>query len=180
MRKTNLTILDLATGSGCIALALAQALPRSTVYASDVSYQALELTKKNIQHNKVHNIIPLFSDLFYHLDPIISYDLIVANPPYIPESARKNLDESVIAWEDQNALFAGEDGLYYIKRIIDQALCFLKQNSDMSKNSIAQLVIEIDATQGDYAKEYMKHAGYHQVQILQDFAGNDRIICGMI
>ena len=121
LEKQQITILDLCCGSGCIAIALAQALPHATVYAVDISPQAIALTKKNVIHNAVNNVVVIQSDLFSGIASI-KFDLIVTNPPYIADSEWGSLDESVTQWEDRNALCAPDNGLAIIKEIIDQAL----------------------------------------------------------
>lgn len=175
-----LTILDLATGSGCIGLALAHALPFATVYASDISETALALAEKNAAHNNIKNIHFIHSDLFSTLPKNITYDIIVSNPPYIPESCWESLEKSVSLWEDKNALIASENGLALIRKIIKQAPAFLKENSNLTKNGIAQLIIEIDNSHGKDVLEIMNESKFCNTIITKDYNGNDRTVSGTL
>ena len=129
LKKThinNLTILDLCSGSGCIGLALADAFPDATVYAVDISPHAVALGQLNAQHNNITNITFIESDLFTALPKDIRFDIIVSNPPYIPDTQWQTLDLSVSQWEDHQALIADDAGLAIIKKIIAQAPQYLK------------------------------------------------------
>lgn len=172
------TILDLCTGSGCIAVALAKALPHATIYAVDISNTALLLTQENCKHNRITNVTCIKSDLFNALPKGISFDLIVSNPPYITEDEWCSLDVSVTHWEDKTALVAKDDGLAIIKRIIHDAPTFLKANSDIQSHNIPQLTIEIGYKQGPSVQHLMDAAGYHATKIIQDLEGKDRIVVG--
>lgn len=171
-------ILDLCTGSGCIAVALAHALPYATIYAVDISNAALLLTQENCKHNKITNVICVKSDLFTALPRDIRFDLIVSNPPYVTEKEWCTLDVSVTHWEDKTALVAPEHGLAIIKRIIEQAPHFLKPNKDVQERDIPQLTLEIGYSQGPSVKHLMDEAGYHTTKIIQDLEGKDRIVVG--
>lgn len=172
------TILDLCTGSGCIAVALAQALPDATIYAVDISPAALLLTQENCKHNGITNVICIKSDLFAVIPNNITFDLIVSNPPYVTENEWCTLDVSVTHWEDKKALVATEEGLAIIKRIIDTAPAFLKQNPALQEKNIPQLTIEIGYLQGPSVKNLMDAAGYQNTKIIKDLEGKDRIVVG--
>ena len=147
-------ILDIGTGSGCIALAFAQAFAQASVVASDINPQALELAQHNAKQNNISNITCVHSDLFEKLRQSEKFDLIVSNPPYIARNQLEKMSASVTKWEDHNALFAHDHGLALIKKIITNAQHWLLP----SKNSY-NLIIEI--------------AEYHQPaleQFLQDLA----------
>ncbi|WP_216782296.1 50S ribosomal protein L3 N(5)-glutamine methyltransferase [Candidatus Profftia tarda] len=110
-------ILDMCTGSGCIAIACAYAFPEARIDAVDVSTQALSVTKQNIQiHDLVDNITPIHSDLFKNLS-VFKYDLIVANPPYVDEENMLSLPVE-FSFEPKIGLTAGRDGLQFIRRIL--------------------------------------------------------------
>jgi release factor glutamine methyltransferase len=179
-RNEPLTILDLCTGSGCIALAFADAFPHAKIYATDISHAALELAKQNANHNQMSNITFLHSDLFEAIPKNIKFDLIVANPPYIPEQEWNTLEPSVKNWEDKNALIAPDQGMALIKKIIDQAPAYLKANEILEKSLSPQLAIEIDATQGIQLSTYLKNHGYTHVTIIKDLEGKDRLACGRL
>ena len=180
LRNEPLWILDLCTGSGCIALALADALPKAKVYGTDISNQALALAKENARHNHIANVEFLNSDLFAQIPAAFTFDLIVSNPPYIPEKDWATLDKSVLQWEDKNALIAADDGLALIKRIIDQAPKYLKQNELLKKNKIPQLILEMDYTQGHAIADFMEQHNYNQIHIQKDLEGKDRVAIGRI
>src|SRR5438309_827682 len=118
-------ILDLCTGSGCIAIALSHHLPRAEIVATDIADTALELTEKNTEHNKIRNVTIIKSDLFESIPRGMLFDMIVSNPPYIAQSEFDDLDETVTRWEDHGALIAADDGLAIIKEIIVQAPAFI-------------------------------------------------------
>lgn len=179
-RQEPLTILDLCTGSGCIALALADAFSRAQVYATDISDTALELAKQNAKHNQISNVTFIKSDLFDQIPQGLRFDVIVANPPYIPESDWGTLEPSVKNWEDKNALIASDAGMALIKKIIDRAPEFIKPNQTLQKINCPQLTIEIDATQGADLSTYLQNHGYTHVRIIKDLEGKDRLACGRI
>jgi release factor glutamine methyltransferase len=172
-----LDILDLCTGSGCIALALAHAFPQSTVIAVDNSPEALAVMNENAQLNHITNCIAIHSDLFTALDQK-SFDLIVANPPYIASAEWNSLDTSVQQWEDPHALIGGCNGEEIIARIITDAPRYLKKENSLSTYNIPQLVVEIGYQQANTIKALMQANNYHAIDVWQDLAGNDRIVCG--
>jgi len=175
-----LWILDLCTGSGCIALALANAFPKAKVYGSDISDAALALAHKNALHNHLDNVTFLRSDLFLNIPKSFSFDLIVSNPPYIPQKDWPTLEKSVAQWEDKNALIASDNGLSLIKKIIDEAPAYIKPNDMLKEFNIPQLMLEIDYTHGKAVAEYMNHHDYHNVIIHKDLEGKDRVASGSI
>lgn len=170
------TILDLCTGSGCIALAFAKAFPKSTVFATDISAQALILAQRNAKRNNISNVVWLNSDLFKNVPPSLrnSVDLIVANPPYISEDAFETLDLSVKNWEDPQALVAPDNGYALIERIIAESSQWLKSGARKA-GSPPQLCIEIDASQGKRALRQCE-SRFAQCNIMQDFAQRDRVL----
>lgn len=172
-------ILDICTGSGCIAIALAKAFPQATVYASDISEQALALAQKNAEHNEVH-INFISSDLFDDIPKDLHFDLIVSNPPYIATDEWRHLDPSVKTWEDSTALVASDNGLGMIKKIITDAIPFLDSSSELISYGIPPLIIEIGHKQGDLVKRAFQKAGYAHGEIKKDSFGQDRIAMGYI
>ena len=170
-------ILDLCTGSGCVALALAAALPHATVYAVDIAPYAVALARRNAASNKISNVVFIEADLFAAFaQQNISFDLIVANPPYIAYDEWQQLDISVYAWEDARALTAADNGLAVIKDIIRQAPGYLHANQHMQRIGIPQLVIEIDRTQAAVVERLLQAANFMHTQIHQDFFGQDRVV----
>lgn len=173
-------ILDLATGSGCIALACASYLPQATVVATDTADAALELTEKNIEHNKIRNVVTFKSDLFESIPCGMRFDMILSNPPYITAKEFTELDESVTRWEDHAALVAADNGLAIIKQIIVQAPQFIQTNDEIKSKNIPQVVIEIGYAQGTAVKELMQAAGYNDILVHKDLEGKDRFVTARI
>lgn len=173
--KKKLSILDLCSGSGCIALSLAKAFPAAHVYALDISEAAIALGKKNAQHNSITNVTFIQSDLFTNLPHNTRFDIIVSNPPYIARKAWEQLDESVKDWEDERALVANDDGLALIKKIISQSRTYLRATP-----GIPNLLIEIGYDQGPAVVELFKRDGFVQAQILKDLEGKDRVVQGRV
>jgi len=178
LENKSLTILDLCSGSGCIALAMAKALPQSKIYAADISEKAIALGQKNALHNKITNITFMHSDLFNELDTATLFDIIVSNPPYISFDEFEELDASVSTWEDKQALVADDLGTAIIKDIIDQASDFLKNNNELITKKIPQVTIEIGYKQGTIVQDIMHTAGYKNVLVLKDLEGKDRVVTG--
>ena len=125
-----LQIADIGTGSGAIAIALAVHLPRAEITALDLSPEALAVAAANArEHNVAHRIHLLQSDLFSAVNQSSqSFDAVVSNPPYVPESDRATLHPQVRDHEPAAALFAGPDGLDLYRRLIPQAHAALKPN----------------------------------------------------
>ena len=120
-------ILDMCTGSGCIAIACAEQFPEAEVDAVDLSFEALDVAEFNIErHQLTHRVFPIQSDLFTQL-PQDQYDLIVANPPYVDQDDIEDMPEE-FRHEPMLALEAGEDGLVLVKRILAQAGEYLTKN----------------------------------------------------
>ena len=178
LQNEKLTILDMCTGSGCIAVALAQALPNSHIYAADIAFEALELARKNALTNNIKNITFLQSDLFTNIPASTQFDLIVSNPPYIAHHVWETLEPSVKQWEDSRALVARNNGLEVIQDIITQAPFFTKPNLHIATLNIPQLWIEIGYDQGSIVEKLMHDAQFDNVNIAKDLAQHDRVVHG--
>jgi release factor glutamine methyltransferase len=127
--KAPLNILDIGTGSGAIAIALAHHLPHAQVTAIDISPAALEVAAANAaRHNLAARIRFVESNLLDTLSPDESFDAIVSNPPYVPAADRDTLHPQVRDHEPATALFAGDDGLEVYRRLIPQAHAALRPN----------------------------------------------------
>jgi release factor glutamine methyltransferase len=175
VKLQQLAIIDVCTGTGCIALALAKVLPQATIYATDSSPQAIALAQKNAEHNAIKNVTFIHGDLFGALPTDRTFDLIVGNSPYIADHEWQTLSPSVTHWEDKNALLGGEDGLQIMRKIITQAHYFLNPLSELVKNNIPQLVLEIGYNQGATVKELLTQAQFTKITIEKDLEGKDRV-----
>lgn len=175
----NLRILDLCTGSGCIALLFAHMLPDAKVDAIDISDDAIALATENKQQLNITNVNIMHSDLFNQL-PQQTYDLIISNPPYITADEYKELPLSVSKWEDKRALYAQDEGLSIIKQIIEKAPLFLNSNKLLQEKEINQLYIEIGWNQGNIVSTLFKQRGYTNITVTKDSAEKDRVVSGRI
>lgn len=179
-KDQQLLLLDIGTGSGCIALSLAKALTRSTVYAVDISSNALALAQKNAQKNNVHNVIFAQSDLFLGINKALSFDLIISNPPYISSTEWETLEPSVKEWEDVGALVASDEGFSILSAIIAQSKEHLNMTSMLTYSKLPQLVLEIGHTQGQKVKSMMQQHSFSDVIVWQDQYGKDRAVLGAL
>lgn len=158
-------ILDLCTGSGCIAITLKKFLKNSQIYAVDISKEALSIAKRNAEHNEVLvNFIQ--SDLFSNLEKL-EFDMIVSNPPYIPINDIKTLDKEVLN-EPIIALDGGEDGLDFYREITSEARGFLKENG--------YLVFEFGYNQADDVINILKQNNFQIIEIIKDYSENTRAV----
>lgn len=165
-----LNILDIGTGSGCIPILLAIKLPKANVEGVDVSDDALNVAKQN---NKWYKTNVNFYRLNI-LEETLSkpYDVIVSNPPYIPEQERSSLENNVVQFEPHLALFSyDEDGLTFYKRIAQVAFASLEAGG--------KLFFEIHKDKAEAVKQLMQLSGFTDIEIRKDLSGHDRMIMGM-
>ena len=159
-------ILDLCTGSGCIAIALTKKLPDCKIVASDISEKALALAGDNAKIHQARQIEFIKSDLFSDLKG--SFDIIVSNPPYISGSEFTELQEEVLK-EPRVALYGGEDGLDFYRKIFNTAGKFLKDGG--------YIAVEIGYGQAGAVKDICGGArGFKVVNIIKDLSGIDRVV----
>ena len=163
-------ILDVCTGTACIALALAKELPDAEIIAIDLSPEALKYAQKNKDFHKLDNVTLLQGDLFAPLATQEPFDLIVSNPPYVTEEEYVSLDSEVKAFEPQSALTAPNAGLEILYRLAVEAKDLLKPG--------AYLLCEMGIEQGPATSEFFAQHGYEDVQVVQDYTSRDRIISG--
>ncbi|MBF0558267.1 MAG: peptide chain release factor N(5)-glutamine methyltransferase [Nitrospirae bacterium] len=161
-----LTILDLCTGSGCIALALARHFPDATVYGVDASEHALEYATRNAAANNIHNAEFRRGDLW---DPVngMSFDCVVSNPPYVVRDEIETLQKEVRDHEPFAALDGGVDGLDFYKRIFREAPAYLREDGI--------IILEAGFGQADAIRELAQLTGFKQYDFIKDFAGIERI-----
>ena len=180
LKHASLSILDLCSGTGCIALALAHAFPAAHVVGTDINEDAVLLARDNAQHNKIHNVTFVHCDLYSKL-PHAAHDVIVSNPPYIDQRAWHTLDASVTTWEDRRALIATDYGLAIIKQIIAQAPEYLRFNHALDAYQLLpNVIIEIDENQGELVAQEMKNASMVNIVVHQDLAEKDRVVSGRV
>ena len=177
---TNLNILEIGTGTGCIALALATAFPDAQIFATDIADKALALANENATRNGIVNAIFVKADVYDGVPKNMKFDLIVSNPPYIAEKEWQTLDTSVTTWEDKQALIAEHEGYAIIEKIINEASQWLRQNKLLEKAGIPQLIIEIGFAQAAGTVDLMKQAGYTNITVHKDLEEKDRVVSGSI
>ena len=161
-------ILDLCTGSGCIAVSLAVLGGYRKVDAVDISEDALAAAEENGTRlgGKVRF---LKSDLFSALDPEKKYDIIASNPPYIPTEVLNGLEPEVKDYEPRMALDGSEDGLAFYRRIAVAAPAFLRAGG--------RIYLEIGYDQGAAVEELLRNNGFARTRVVKDAAGRDRVVC---
>lgn len=162
-------ILELGTGSGIIALALANERPTWHIDACDKSVSALEIAKFNQQSLKISNVQFIESDWYSHIISAEQYDAIVSNPPYIAEED-PHLFAGDIRFEPRLALTSGSLGLDALEKIIRESLARLKKNG--------LLLLEHGYNQKQPVTDFMKQAGYHNICTWKDIQGHDRVTVG--
>ena len=164
--KSPVKVLDIGTGSGCIAIALKKAHPQWQVTGMDISAEAIEVARENAQRNGVEvNFIQadIFSD---GIGGIEHFDIVVSNPPYIPETLRGRL-QAEVEKEPALALFAGADGLDFYRRIAQEAPTHLSIDG--------KLLLEIGDGQGD-AVAALLSPGFQSIALIRDLNGLPRVI----
>ncbi len=166
-------ILDLCTGSGCIAAALARSIKGAMVLATDSSEAAIAVARRNIEKlGLTDRVVLAQGDLFEPLSRMVDpspFDLIVANPPYIPTAEVETLDRSVKDYEPRTALDGGVDGLDFHRRILEGAAERLVTGG--------RLFLELAFNQGPPAKELAStFTTYDDSKVLKDYAGHDRVL----
>lgn len=169
----NISILDIGTGSGCIAISLAKLLKDSYVTAVDISEKALEVARKNAETNEV-NVHFVHDDI---LNPHVKtygrasqqFDIIVSNPPYVCESEKSDMRANVLDYEPSTALFVSDnDPLIFYRKILEFAQKALKPNG--------AVWFEINEKFGKEMKNLCLEKGFKNVEIIRDFRGKERIV----
>ena len=163
------SILDIGTGSGCIAISLAKLLPQNKVFALDISEKALEVAKENAINNE--------ADITFIHDDILSlknkidtkFDIIVSNPPYVRELEKAEMRDNVLNWEPHNALFVSDnDPLIFYRKILEFAKTHLNENGEVW--------FEINEYLGKEMTELCNEMGFSQVEVFNDFRGKERVL----
>lgn len=171
-KNAALKILDIGTGSGCIAISLKSVFANAEIDAWDVSEAALEQATKNALQNNCN----VHFDLQNILQPVqtdIKWDIIVSNPPYIPLSDKEGMNQNVLEYEPHLALFVeNERPLIFYERIADFALLHLRPGG--------KLYFEIHKDMGAACVRMLKDAGFADIELRQDMSGHNRMICAKI
>lgn len=167
-QNDEVSILDLGTGCGAIALAIAKSRPQTNVIGVDASPAALEVAKKNASALQISNVQFLLSDWFSALEDV-RFDVIVSNPPYIEETDM-HLKQGDLRFEPLSALASGPDGLADIRRIIDGCLIHLKAQG--------WLMFEHGYNQAESVRELMAQTGLVDIETFNDLGGNNRVTIG--
>ena len=168
--SSNQSVLDLCTGTGAIALALASEKSDWQVKAVDISDEALKYTHKNLDELELKNVEILKGDLFCPIDRDEKFGLIVSNPPYVTEDEYAELHSEVKTHEPALALVCEDQGLVILKKIAQEAPQFLLNDG--------HLMCEIGWQQGPAVKQIFENAGFTEVAVIQDYTERDRIVCG--
>lgn len=161
------SILDLCTGSGCIALALAKEFPVAEVVGADLSKEALSYAKKNARENSIKNIRFLRGSLF---EPVKGkkFDIITANPPYIKREEIDTLQREVRDWEPATALDGGEDGMDFYRAIISSAAEHL--------NPGGYIFLELGYDQAAEVQGLARKEGFGDISVINDYGSIGRIL----
>jgi len=165
--KIGRNILDICTGSGCIAIALAKNIPDCKVYASDISEKAIFYAKENKILNSVDNVYFVSGDLFkpFKLD---SFACITANPPYISKDEINSLPPNIRKYEPGIALNGGKEGLQFYKRIIKEVKKYILKNG--------LIFLELGINQAKYVCNMAENEGLDIVDAVKDLAGIERVM----
>ena len=162
------SILDIGTGSGCIAVSLAHRLPQSNVTAYDISNEALAVAAEN---SKANGCAVTFAqvDILAYRPTCKLFDIIVSNPPYIKENEKKAMHANVLDWEPHTALFVPDsDPLLFYRTIAEKGLAMLSHSG--------RLYFEINRAHGKETMAMLEELGYTSIELRKDFADNDRMI----
>lgn len=166
-----LKILDIGTGSGCIAISLSQNIENATVFALDVSENALVVAKKNAENNKA-DIHFMQRDILETDDLGMQFDIIVSNPPYVRDLEKAEIKKNVLDYEPHLALFVTDnDPLLFYRKIAALAKKNLSQNG--------KLYFEINQYLGNEMVSLLGGLGFEKIELRKDIYGNDRMICAV-
>ncbi len=168
--RDNPNVLDIGTGSGCIAISLAVNCPKATITAVDISPEALVIARANAEkHGVLDRVTFVDSDVFGNIQNR-KYHLIASNPPYIRTDELAGLGADVRDHEPTGALVGGEDGLDIVRRIVSDAPQHLIEHG--------HLVLEIDGQQAETVADLLRSNNYKNVGIEKDLGGIQRVVYG--
>ncbi|WP_281637481.1 peptide chain release factor N(5)-glutamine methyltransferase [Flavobacterium marginilacus] len=170
VKSQKIKILDIGTGSGCIAISLAKNLPNAQVFALDISEKALAVAKKNASLNDV-NVIFLHQSILETEDLEQEFNIIVSNPPYVRNLEKQEIKKNVLDNEPHLALFVEDN----------DALIFYRKISELAQKNLAnsgQLYFEINQCLGKEMIDLLEGMGFKDVELRKDIYGNDRMTKG--
>lgn len=166
---TSPAILDIGTGSGCIAISLAKALPQARVTAWDLSEEALTIARYNSEQLKAKVRFEKQDVLLGQIDTEVRYDVIVSNPPYVLEGEKLAMEANVLEWEPELALFVPDD----------DPLLFYRRIADLGRELLfpdGKIYFEINQAYGDEVEELLHDMHYKNIEVIRDFFGNSRMV----
>jgi release factor glutamine methyltransferase len=166
------TLLDVGTGSGAIALAVASELPACEVTATDTSPSALGVARANAERLRLGDRVRFLPG---SLPPEEDFELVLANLPYVAESEWPSLQPEVTRWEPRQALLSGPDGLDAIRELI---AAFAAHSSRYAGGVVTAVALEIGAGQADAVEALMRGAGFVAIERRRDLAGIERVVIG--
>ncbi|MBI2279889.1 MAG: peptide chain release factor N(5)-glutamine methyltransferase [Bacteroidetes bacterium] len=165
----NVSILDIGTGSGCIAISLKASIPNSHVFAYDVSKEALGVAKQNANKNNVEVTFKEVDILNDEEDLTLKLDVIVSNPPYIPVKDKDSMDKNVLEYEPHLALFVENE----------QPLLFYIAIAEFAKKHLTnrgKLYFEIHEGLGNEVNNMLESKGFYNIELVKDMNGKNRMV----
>ncbi|CAM4302633.1 peptide chain release factor N(5)-glutamine methyltransferase [Zobellia nedashkovskayae] len=171
-RKSGLRILDIGTGSGCIAITLAKLLPDAKIFALDVSKKALEIAKRNAERNAL-KVEFVHADILNFDGFASNFDVIVSNPPYVREMEKREMHKNVLEHEPELALFVSDEN----------PLVFYKAITEMAKQNLSEkglLFFEINQYLAKETEALLHQHNFIEIEVRKDIFGNDRMTKGIL
>jgi release factor glutamine methyltransferase len=171
-RAKKIKILDIGTGSGCIAISLAKNIPNAQVYAMDVSKKAIETAKRNAVNNKT-DVTFILQDVLNAEELKCNFDIIVSNPPYVRNLEKEEIKKNVLDYEPHLALFVEDN----------DALIFYRKIAGLAQNNLlenGQLYFEINQYLGCEMKDLLEKMNFKSIELRKDIYDNDRMIFGKV
>ena len=177
-KDKNVSILDMCTGSGCIAVSLKKLGGYACVEGADISEEALKVAKRNSEEHMVSEVCTVSqtgvtfrrSDMFSAFPETERFNVIVSNPPYIPSAVIEELEPEVRDHEPRGALDGTADGLYFYRILAEECAKHLTPGG--------HVYFEIGYDQGTAVKELLDNHGFKDTRVIQDLTGKDRVVCG--
>ena len=171
---SDVRVVDIGTGSGCIAISIAKERPQTKMLAVDISEEALELARENAELNKVkERIVFTSAELSEILEPA-TVDIIVSNPPYIPSAVVEKLSPSVRDHEPRLALDGGPDGMAILRSIAEEATLVLRNGGGLF------LELSAEQNQAQAMKRYLAELGFENIATHRDISGAERFISAQL